>query len=322
MSEQHAFAVLKALSDGRFHSGEAIAQSLGVSRTLVWQAVHAIESEFGLTVYSVRGQGYKLVDTLEWLDVGAIRAGLDDGAADTYALALADRIDSTNTHLMQRAAAGAPHGIVLGAEWQSAGRGRLGRRWQMMLGGGLAFSLLWRFDAGLAALSGLSLAVGVAIVRVLARHGAPVQLKWPNDVLLDGKKLAGILIELSGDALGPAAVVIGIGLNLASPGEVGQPVAGLADAGLHLGRNQLLAELLNELYAVLSGFARDGFGAYRDEWLSYSAHRDQPVTLRFSHSEPVDGIARGVDDKGALLVDTAAGCQVFHVGEVSLRARA
>jgi len=322
VSEQHAFAVLKALSDGRFHSGEAIAQALGVSRTLVWQAVHAIESEFGLTVYSVRGQGYKLADSLEWLDVGAIRDGLSDGAADTFALALADRIDSTNTHLMQRAAAGAPHGIVLGAEWQSAGRGRLGRRWQMKLGGGLAFSLLWRFDAGLAALSGLSLAVGVAIVRVLTSHGAPVRLKWPNDVLFDGRKLAGILIELSGDALGPAAVVIGIGLNLASPGEVGQPVAGLADAGVNVGRNQLLAELLNELHAVLSQFSRDGFGAFRDEWLGYSAHSDQPVTLRFSHGEPVDGIARGVDDKGALLVDTGAGTQVFHVGEVSLRARA
>ncbi|GGX99340.1 biotin--[acetyl-CoA-carboxylase] ligase [Vogesella alkaliphila] len=315
-----AFSVLRTLADGRFHSGEAMAQQLGCSRTLVWQAVHHLENEFGLTVFSVRGQGYRLPAPFALLDVTSVRAGLDERAANVFTLALADEIDSSNTQLTTRAAQGAPHGLVLAAERQTAGRGRLGRRWQMRLGAGLTFSLLWRFDRGLSGLAGLSLVVGIAIVRALREFGVPVALKWPNDVLLDGRKLAGILIELSGDALGPAAVVIGIGLNVASPGEVDQPVANLADAGCKVGRNALLAALLNQLAEVLAQFDRDGFAAFRDEWHQLAAFIGQPVRLSFSHGEPADGVAVGVDDSGALLVDGTAGRRVFHVGEVSLRA--
>ena len=315
-----AFSVLRTLADGRFHSGEAMAQQLGCSRTLVWQAVHHLESEFGLTVFSVRGQGYRLPAPFSLLDVVSVRAALDERAANVFTLARADEIDSSNTQLTTRAAQGAPHGLVLAAERQTAGRGRLGRRWQMRLGAGLTFSLLWRFDRGLSGLAGLSLVVGIAIVRALREFGVPVALKWPNDVLLDGRKLAGILIELSGDALGPAAVVIGIGLNVEAPGEVDQPVANLADAGCKVGRNALLAALLNQLAGVLAQFDRDGFAAFRDEWHQLAAFIGQPVRLSFSHGEPADGIAVGVDDSGALLVDGAAGRRVFHVGEVSLRA--
>ncbi|MCL6264213.1 biotin--[acetyl-CoA-carboxylase] ligase [Craterilacuibacter sp. RT1T] len=317
----HAFAVLRLLSAGGFQSGEGMAQQLSCSRTLVWQAVHAIEQDFGLTVFSVRGRGYQLAQPFDWLDVAQIRAGLSDAAGDSLTLALVERTDSTNTQLMTRAAAGAPQGLLLAAEAQSAGRGRLGRRWQMKLGAGLTFSLLWRFERGLAALAGLSLAVGVAMVRALRKLGAPVMLKWPNDVLLDGKKLAGTLIELSGDAQGPAAVVIGIGLNVADPGEVDQPVACLADAGLQLSRNTVLAVLLNELQQVLVEFERGGFAVLRDEWSSYAAHHQAPVRLSFSHHAPVDGVALGVDDSGALRVQTPSGEQLFHVGEVSLRPR-
>lgn len=315
-----AFSVLRTLADGRFHSGEAMAQQLGCSRTLVWQAVHHLENEFGLTVFSVRGQGYRLPSPFSLLDVSSVRAALDERAANVFTLALADEIDSSNTQLTTRAAQGAPHGLVLAAERQTAGRGRLGRRWQMRLGAGLTFSLLWRFDRGLSGLAGLSLVVGIAIVRALREFGVPVALKWPNDVLLDGRKLAGILIELSGDALGPAAVVIGIGLNVEAPGEVDQPVANLADAGCKVGRNALLAALLNQLAGVLAQFDRDGFAAFRDEWHQLAAFIGQPVRLSFSHGEPADGIAVGVDDSGALLVDGTAGRRVFHVGEVSLRA--
>lgn len=314
-----AFAVLRQLADGRFHSGEAMAQSLGCSRTLVWQAVHQLESDFGLTIFSVRGQGYRLPQPYELLDGVAIRAGLGETAAEVLTIATAEQLDSSNTRLMAMAAQGAPHGLMLGAEWQTAGRGRLGRRWQMPLGAGLTFSLLWRFERGMGGLSGLSLAVGVALVRALRRFDAPVALKWPNDVLLDGKKLAGILIELSGDALGPAAVVLGIGLNVGDPGEIDQPVAALAKAGIEVGRNALLAAILDELVAVLTQFDRDGFAAFREEWLACAAYLGQPVRLQFSHGEPVEGSLAGVDAHGALLVDTASGQRVFHVGEVSLR---
>ncbi|OHX15573.1 biotin--[acetyl-CoA-carboxylase] ligase [Chromobacterium amazonense] len=320
MSE-HAFAVLRHLSDGRFHSGEDIAQALGCSRTLVWQAVHAIESELGLTVFSVRGQGYKLAQPFSWLDVAAVRAGLDEAAAETFTLAVAERTDSTNSQLMARAGNGGLHGLVLACELQTAGRGRLGRRWQARLGAGLTFSLLWRFNRGMAELAGLSLAVGVALARALRSLGAPVQLKWPNDVLLDGRKLAGILIELSGDALGPAAVVVGIGINVADPGEVDQPIATLEQAGIAPERNRVLAALLNELERVLTDFGRHGFAPLREEWWRLSAHQGAAVRLGFSHGEPVDGIACGVADNGALQLETAQGLRTFHIGEVSLRER-
>ncbi|RXZ43945.1 biotin--[acetyl-CoA-carboxylase] ligase [Crenobacter cavernae] len=318
MSDAHAFAALRALADGRFHSGEDIARALGCSRTLVWQAIRDAEADFGLTVFKVRGQGYKLPELIEWLDVAAVREHLAGPAAETFTLALAERIDSTNTQLMRRSDS-APHGLILAAEWQDAGRGRLGRSWRMRLGGALAFSLLWRFDKGLAELSGLSLAVGVALARVLERLGAPVALKWPNDVLLSGKKLSGVLIELSGEVQGPAAVVIGVGINLAAPGDVGQPVAGLAEAGVKIGRNALLAELLNELALVLTDFSEHGFAAFRDEWQRYAAYLGQAVRLSPAQGEPVEGLFAGVDERGALLIDTDAGARALFAGELSLR---
>ncbi|MCD5360648.1 biotin--[acetyl-CoA-carboxylase] ligase [Chromobacterium aquaticum] len=318
MSE-HAFAVLRRLADGRFHSGEDIARELDCSRTLVWQAVHSIQQDLGVTVFSVRGQGYRLETPFQWLDVADIRNGLDEVAADTFTLAVAERTDSTNTQLLARAASGGLHGLVLATELQTSGRGRLGRRWQARLGSGLTFSLLWRFERGLSQLAGLSLAVGVALARALRRLGAPVALKWPNDVLLNERKLAGILIELSGDALGPTAVVIGIGMNVSEPGDVDQPVACLADAGVQLTRSALLAELLNELHLVLGNFDRNGFVPLREEWMGLSAHQDAPVCLRFSHGEPVEGVARGVADSGALMVETTEGMKIYHAGEVSLR---
>ncbi|TDR80510.1 biotin--[acetyl-CoA-carboxylase] ligase [Paludibacterium purpuratum] len=316
------FAVLRALSDGKFHSGEAIAHELGCSRTLIWQAVHAIQTEFALPVFSVRGQGYRLSQPFDWLDVTSIRSGLTAACSDVWTIAVADQVDSTNTQLLSRANSDGLHGLVLAAELQSAGRGRLGRRWQARLGDCLMFSLLWRFDRGLAELAGLSLAVGLALARVLRQLGAPVELKWPNDVLLDGRKMAGILIELSGDALGPAAVVIGIGINLHEPQGVDQAVAALQSCGVAVSRNRLLALLLNELHVVLTTFEAQGFAPFADEWMAMSAHQDQPVRLSFSHGGPIEGVARGVAENGALLVDTAGGRKIFHVGEVSLRSMA
>lgn len=319
MSRSHAFAILRILGDGAVHSGEEIAETLGCSRTLVWQAVRMIKQDFSLMVYCVRGHGYRLTEAIEWLEVAQVRAALSPAAADTYLLTFSDQTDSTNTQLMQRAADGAPHGLVLGCEWQNAARGRLGRRWQMKLGGTLAFSILWRFNCGLGDLSGLSLAVGVAIVRVLRNLQIPAMLKWPNDVLLDGKKLAGILIELTGDALGPVPVVIGIGLNLSLPDNVDQPTACLPQDADLPGRNRLLAQMLNSLHDVLNTFHEQGFAALRSEWESYCSHHNQPITLILPHTGPVQGVARGVDNQGALLIDTATGLHSYQIGEVSLR---
>lgn len=310
------FPLLRLLADGRFHSGQTMAGELGCSRAHVWQQIQTIEQELGLTVQHVRGKGYRLTRPLDWLDPAAI--GHAGGAG--WVIEVAESLPSTNTALLTRATDGAPHKLALFAEAQTAGRGRRGRSWLSSLGGSLTFSLLWRFDCGVSGLSGLSLAIGVAIVRALARLQVPVALKWPNDVLLDGRKLAGILIELSGDTLGPSAVVIGIGVNLAPAGDVGQPSGGVHDVVPGVSRNVLAGALLEELDQVLQGFERDGFSAWQGEWQRWHAHQGLPVTIHKPDGRLIDGIALGVDHTGALRLETGAGEVLFHVGDVSLRA--
>jgi BirA family biotin operon repressor/biotin-[acetyl-CoA-carboxylase] ligase len=168
-------------------------------------------------------------------------------------------------------------------------------------------------------LSGLSLVVGVAFTRVLNRLGAPVRLKWPNDLLLGERKLAGILIELAGDALGPSAVVIGVGLNLLPAGDVGQPAAALREAGVTVSRNVLAAALLTELAAALGQFASEGFAPFQAEWQHWHAWQDEPVVVAPMQGEALAGLALGIDAQGALRLLTSEGERSVHAGEVSLR---
>lgn len=318
-----ASSVLKRLSDGDFHSGERLARALDLSRASIWHAVRELESA-GLEVYKVRGRGYRLARPLTLLDRGEIERCLG-AQRGRFLLDVRDTVDSTNTVLLQRAAGGAPGGTVVAAEWQTGGRGRQGRPWHAGLGEALTFSLLWRCERGAAALSGLSLAVGVALARALAAAGAPdTVLKWPNDVLWRGRKLCGILIELAGDTLGPTAAAIGIGVNVqlseATRARISQPAADLEEAcGRAPDRNRLLAGVLAELDSALDAFARDGFGPVRAEWQRRHAHQDRRVTLALPGGGRLTGRARGVADDGALLLETRAGTQRYHSGEVTLR---
>lgn len=320
------FTLLRLLADGEFHSGEALAQRLGISRASVNNALRGVE-DFGLTLYSVRGRGYRLADPLQWLDAARI-AGHLGKLRKRFHIDILDSAASSNTLLLQRAAQGAPSGSVVAAEWQSGGRGRLGRAWHSGLGGALTFSLLWRFERGLSALSGLSLAVGVAAMRALDELGINgASLKWPNDVMTQKGKLAGILIEAQGDMLGPSAVVIGIGLNLsrarAVEEKVDQPMAVLADlADAPPERNLLLAVLLRALHGVLEEFAAGGFAALRAEWERRHGLQGRPVRLLMPDGGKVPGIARGAAEDGALLLETAQGVQRFNAGEIGLRSGA
>ncbi|MBI3902515.1 MAG: biotin--[acetyl-CoA-carboxylase] ligase [Nitrosomonadales bacterium] len=317
------FTLLRLLADGEFHSGEALAQQIGMSRASVNNALQGVEAH-GLTLYSVRGRGYRLVDPPQWLDVARITAYLGKLRKDFH-IEILDAATSSNTLLLKRAAQDAPCGSVLAVEWQGGGRGRLGRTWYSGLGNALTFSVLWRFACGLSALSGLSLAAGVAVMRAL--HALGVEgacLKWPNDVLGAHGKLAGILIEAQGDMLGPSAVVIGIGLNLSLPRtlrqQIGQPVTTLAEMTDKVPeRNYLLAVLLRELHGVLREFEAHGFAALREEWTRYHGAQDQPVQLLMPDGSRVEGIARGVAEDGALELETKQGARRFNAGEVSLR---
>jgi BirA family biotin operon repressor/biotin-[acetyl-CoA-carboxylase] ligase len=249
--------------------------------------------------------------------------GLLSGRFDVDAL---DECDSTSSELMRRSERGAPAGTVIVADRQTAGRGRRGRSWLSESESGLTFSLLWRFDGPLAQLSGLSLAIGVALAQALERLGAAgVCLKWPNDVLLreadDYAKLAGILIELSSDRRG-AQAIIGIGLNLQPPSaDLPQAAAGLSQALIALPeRHVVLAGILAALAEVLDVFAVNGFSAIKSEWQQRHAWQGQRVRILLEQAESAQGgICLGVDDDGALLLETSAGIERIFSGDVSLR---
>ncbi len=316
------FALLRQLADGEYHSGEVLARQCGVTRATVHNALQDVD-RLGVSLYSVRGRGYRLARPLQWLDAGVIRAGLGAAANDLH-IEILDCASSSNALLLQRAAQGAASGTLLAVEWQSAGRGRRGRAWHSGLGGALTFSLLWRFESGLGALSGLSLAVGVAMMRALRELGVSgAGLKWPNDVLLNGGKLAGILIEAQGDMLGPSAVVIGIGINLHVPetlhDRIDQAASDLASSEGLPDRNIILAVSLKHLVELLREFAKHGFVPLREEWESHHVFQRRPVRLLLPDGSQVVGTVAGVTSDGALCLATAQGEQIFNAGEVSLR---
>lgn len=330
----HAFAALKHLTHEHFVSGEAIAQSLGISRATVWQAMRQLE-ELGLELHKVRRQGYRLARPFDALDAQAVARALGPLAC-RYEVSTLAACGSTNSHILTLPALPANGSRVLATELQTAGRGRRGRAWVSGLGNALTFSVLRHFDVGLAALSGLSLAVGLAVAQALEELGAQgVKLKWPNDVLLQTgdayAKLGGILIELSGDALGPTRAVIGIGLNMRLPAaareQIGQsaahapaqPAADLAQAGLQVSRNRVLAGILRHLDTVLASFEREGFGALRGAWNARHAYQGSEVVLVNEGRVEKSGVIEGVDASGALRLATAKGLETVVSGELSLR---
>ena len=325
-----AFPILAVLADGKFHSGEALAQRFGVTRATVYNAIQSVEV-LGITVFSVRGRGYRLPKPVTLLDAEEIVHACGEYAPWFHIQVLA-QVDSTNRYLMQESARGVAHGTCVAAQIQTAGRGRRGRTWLSQLGGSLTFSLLWRFQCGAAGLSGLSLVVGLALVRALHGLGlTDVQLKWPNDLLVKHQgqwhKLGGILIELQGDMEGPSAAVIGIGLNLEIDTDIRQqieqPVMGLNTLfGQSLDPNVLLGRCLSQLAIHLNQFAEHGFAYFQAEWTNYHAFHQQVVNLLLANGQVVPGQVLGVAEEGSLLVETAAGQQRFNAGEISVRSAA
>jgi len=301
-----------------------MAQRLGVSRASIWNALRALDGA-GLVLHKVRGRGYRLPDPPHWLDRESVLAALGSKAA-LFDLEVVDTVESTNRTLMQRAALDAPHASCIVADLQTQGRGRRGRAWHGALGGSLTFSLLWRFQQGAGFLSGLSLAVGVALMRALMAYGVQdAALKWPNDVLHNYRKLAGVLIELQGDMHGPTAAVIGVGLNVRLPAAVrdriDQAAVDLFSIGGAelLGRNQLLAHILAHLADVLQLFEAEGFSALREEWLGYHAYHGKNVRMVLPDGSYEEGCVSGVAEDGSLLLATPAGTRRFATGEISLR---
>lgn len=315
--------VLNLLADGEVHSGEELGQALGVSRTAVWKQLKKLE-ELGIRLRGVKGRGYQLEKGLELLQAPLIREQMSGAALRLLAeLDLCGSIDSTNTRALERARAGGARGLVCLAEHQKAGRGRLGRNWVSPYGRNVYLSLVWEFTTGAAAMEGLSLAVGVGIVRALRVNGVEgVQLKWPNDVLWQEKKLAGVLLEMTGDATGHCQVVVGIGVNVgmlaSEAGAIDQDWVNLHAINGEVSRNKLVADLLNSLLPLLLGYQQEGFGSVREEWEALDCFGDREVEIRVG-DKLTYGQVVGVSNSGALRLKTAEGEQLIYGGEASLR---
>jgi BirA family transcriptional regulator, biotin operon repressor / biotin---[acetyl-CoA-carboxylase] ligase len=318
------FQLLAHLSHEKFISGRALSQSLQLTPNAISQAVRTLNAQ-GLEVFSLPGRGYKLAAPFTKLSADTITAQLG-GVGKYFDIEVVDEIASTNTALLNSRGSGDKIKVLI-AESQSQGRGRRGRAWQAVLGGSLTFSLRWQFDKPAGQLGGASLVVGLALVEALIAAGLhTAKLKWPNDIVLDDKKCAGILIETQGDVFEPASLVIGIGVNYRlhpdQQKEIDQAVCDYAtNVSSAMPRDALLSSILERLHTHLSTFNQRGFAPLRSAWLSHHAYANAAVTAHFGDGRTLDGVAVDVANDGALVLDVAGRREVLYSGEVSLRTK-
>ncbi|AYZ31151.1 bifunctional biotin--[acetyl-CoA-carboxylase] ligase/biotin operon repressor BirA [Serratia sp. FDAARGOS_506] len=308
--------LIALLADGEFHSGEHLGESLGMSRAAINKHIQTIR-EWGLDVFTVPGKGYSLPGAIQLLEAERILSLLEDKRVSVLPV-----VDSTNQYLLDRIAE-LHSGDACVAEYQQAGRGRRGRQWISPFGANLYLSMFWRLEQGPAAAMGLSLVIGMVMAEVLQRLGAAdVRVKWPNDLYLNDRKLAGILVELTGKTGDAAQLVIGAGINLAmrdtNASAITQGWINLQEAGIQIDRNELAATLLNELRQSLKQFEIDGLAPFIGRWRALDNFIDRPVKLLIGERQIV-GIARGIDSQGALLLEQDGEIKPFIGGEISLR---
>lgn len=320
--------LIKVLASGDFVSGQEVGKQLGISRTAISTHVKALVN-MGLDIFSVTGKGYKLAQPLQLLNKSKILLLLSQDSKVskstlTPEVEVHSLIDSTNDYLMRRLPNHVKQGQVCIAEYQSAGRGRRGRQWISPFGSQIYISMYWYLEQGLSAAMGLSLVSALAVSdAVYAESGVQVQLKWPNDIYINGVKLAGILIDLEGQALEPSHSVIGIGLNLDMPAEASQKIdQRWTDLKSHskteVDRNALSAKLISCLHKRLLQHQNEGLTAMLDEWHAHDVYMNKRVKL-LTGERVTKGICRGINNQGALLLEVDGTVKPIYGGEVSLR---
>jgi BirA family biotin operon repressor/biotin-[acetyl-CoA-carboxylase] ligase len=317
-------SILTTLADGRFHSGTELAKALSISRSAVWKQISGL-SALGLNYFAVSGKGYCLERPLELLDKNKIQATINEPARDLIGeLDIFHCISSTNSYLVERDKKNLISGSICMAEQQTAGKGRRGRNWVSPFGSNIYLSILWHFQSSPVAISGLSLVIGVAIIRALkSKYQIDFQLKWPNDIFYKNKKLGGILVEVFGEAEGPCSAVIGLGLNLYLSEEnaesIAQPWTDLSKitGEKQLNRNALTGLLIGQMLTSMADFEQNGLSAYLDEWRSYDCLKGNAATVYIGQNN-YNGIVQGINDQGLLMMTMPDGTtQVFASGEVS-----
>ncbi|RAW81942.1 bifunctional biotin--[acetyl-CoA-carboxylase] ligase/biotin operon repressor BirA [Photorhabdus laumondii] len=308
--------LIKILSDGEVHSGQQLGQYLGMSRAGINKHIQTIR-EWGIELETTLGKGYSLMAPMQLLDESTILQYLPQDRITVLPV-----IDSTNQYLLERLSE-LKSGDACVAEYQYAGRGRRGRKWVSPFGKNLYLSMYWRLEQGPAAAIGLSLVVGIVIAEVLHRFGAGrIRVKWPNDLYLDDKKLAGILVELIGKTGDAAQVVIGAGINISMDHKDEEPInqqwINLLQTGIQVDRNKLAVEIILDLRKALIQFENKGLSSFVSRWFELDNFMDRPVKLIIG-SQEVYGIARGINQQGALLLDQNGVITPYIGGEISLR---
>ena len=319
--------LLQLLVDGGVHSGEALGRQLGISRAAVWKKIKGLE-KCGLQLQVVKSKGYQLAPGIGLLDKQRIISGLSNEVEQNISLHTALIINSTNDWVCDLAQNSVGSQVPFcTAEYQAQGRGRRGRMWATPFGGAICLSAFWRLGGGTAALEGLSLVVGLAVVKALESCGVKgLGLKWPNDIVWRGRKLAGILLEIHGDPTGECNVVMGVGVNVRLSKEqfelIDQPAADLTMISAKpVDRNRVISAMINSLYNALQRYREHGFCAFRSQWSQYDVFAGQTVVLDVSGTQVI-GRALGVSEQGGIIVETEEGSKVFYGGEVTLRAHA
>jgi BirA family transcriptional regulator, biotin operon repressor / biotin---[acetyl-CoA-carboxylase] ligase len=314
--------LLSLLVGQDYHSGQALGEALGISRAAVWKHLQTLQQQ-GVDIESRKGCGYRLSAPLTLLCRERINQALPAASrALLRQLTLVPRLGSTNQHLLDLARQGhSIHGQALLAEQQTAGRGRRGRSWVSPLACNLYLSLGWQLEQGVSGYEGISLALGVQLVDRLERLGVQgLSLKWPNDILLQGRKLGGLLIEMGGDLSGQCHLVVGLGLNLYMPSataEITQPWASLQECQA-FERNQLAGALIGTMLDLLNSYPASGLAPYRDAWNARNAYYLKPIDI-LTGEQRRTATCLDIDASGALRVRTAQGIDCLHGGEISLR---
>ena len=313
--------LLKLLKDGRFHSGEALGAALGVSRSAVWKQLQHLEAELNLPIHKVRGRGYQLASPLVFLNADEIGRHVPVPAWPVH---ISDSIDSTNAEALRLIEAGRTAPFLVLSEQQTAGRGRRGRKWISPFAQNVYYSLVLRIDGGMRQLEGLSLVVGLAVMQALRDAGVRnAGLKWPNDVLVEQKKIAGILLELVGDPADVCHVVLGIGINvnMQKAEEVDQQWTSVQlETASAVDRNYLVARLGSQLQAYLERHQASGFSSIQNEWEENHLWQGRRVSL-IAGVNQIDGVVLGIDGRGALRLSVDGVEKIYSGGELSLRLR-
>ncbi len=318
--------LIELLASGEFRSGQWLGEQLSISRAAVWKHIRSL-GNLGMEVHAVRGRGYRLTQRFDPLNAEFIRDSMSSQAVSRLQhFDLLSVIDSTSDYLKRnRLESDSPQQVqVCMAEWQSAGRGRRGRHWVSPYGSNLYLSLAANVSGPALASGGLSLAIAIAVLHGLQRCGVPdLGLKWPNDIFFQGRKLAGILVDLSGESGGPYQVIVGVGINLSMPGaaarEIDQPWSDLSQTGVKIDRNMLAGVIIEKLLEATDLYDEQGLEAFAQDWQRHDLASGQMVELQHDQQAVIRGIARGIDAHGALLVEHDGITQGYYAGELSLR---